>query len=30
MKKQIEDLTVIGNSKLTEGFFVIKVLHQRI
>ena len=25
MKKQIEDLTVIGNSKLTEGFFVIKV-----
>ena len=25
MKKRIEDLTVIGNSKLTEGFFVIKV-----
>ena len=25
MKKRIEDLTVIDNSKLAEGFFVIKV-----
>jgi len=23
MKKRIEDLTVIGNRKLAEGFFVI-------
>ena len=25
MKKRIEDLTVTGNSRLAESFFVIKV-----